>query len=130
MQVTTTAGATINFDPARVFMLTGPLPTDTTAVFYLHGVAPRPIPQLSGTMAAFVATMPNAKNFVQLTFAKTGGEFYANAKVIHVLGALSAAEQTANPKANAVISLGNKYRYISESVAAAKSAIDGAGGSI
>jgi hypothetical protein len=131
MQATTASGTVINFDPNRVHMLTGPVPSDgQNVVFYIHGISPDPIPQMAGTMAAFVATMPNATHFVQLTFSQNNAHFYANAKDIHLLSAVPAQDASKFPGANAVIALGHKHRHITQTVADAKTLIDAAGGTI
>lgn len=131
MEATNTAGQVIHFDARRVYMITGPLPTDNAGnVFYLHGVSAAPIPQLPGDPEAFIMTMPNGKNYVKLTFARTQAPFYVNSKKVVTLAPVPPTLQAQHPTANAVITVHGRHRFLIETVDVAKAAIDAAGGII
>jgi hypothetical protein len=130
MQVTNTANQVMHFDPFHVVLLTGPLPTDTQPVFYVHGLGPPPIPQLPGTMDVFVPTMPNGNKYAKLTFAHGGASFYVHSPSVRAINPVPSQLQAKHPDANAIIGLAGHNRFVRETVATAKTLITNTGGTI
>lgn len=128
MDVTASNGDAIFFNADHFFMITGPLASDKTAVFYLHVTGTAPI-QVAGTMDAYVATLP-ANTFAELHFAVEGTAFYARGSLVTTLSAATAAQKAKHASANAMIALGGKERLITETVSVASTAINQAGGNL
>lgn len=128
MQATNAAGQVIHFNPTRINLISGPRPTDENQVFYLHGVCPPPIPELAGSITEFIATLPNAENFIPVTLAQTGLTIYINAVAVRSINPVPANIQSQRVGANAIIGVGKRNRFVTESVADVQAAVHAAGG--
>lgn len=130
IKMKTAQGTERDVDQEQIVMVAGPARKDKLPGARVVGATPR---SMKAALSAeeFVESLPNKEQFVKLSFARSGHNFWINAKAVHTVRPANESDLVSMPNAAAHITFGKgKHRFITTDAGTARTLINAAGGKV